>query len=115
MRTSITSLLLSLAVASSAQDDVPGTNELKDSECKLISPLVDELRSVPSAAEFCSSLLSIPTVTVTSTAMSTSTLTSVAEALETNTLTETLTNTEETTVTGTTTLTVDAVTVTTTT
>ncbi|CAN9342223.1 unnamed protein product [Alternaria alternata] len=112
MRTSITSLLLSLAVASSAQEEVPGLNQPKDTECELISPVVDGLLAVPSATEFCSSLLSIPTVTVTSLAVSTLTLTSIVETLETTTLLATFTNTDETSVTGTTTLTADAVTVT---
>ncbi|KAL1796064.1 hypothetical protein ACET3X_006288 [Alternaria dauci] len=112
MRTSITSLLLSLAVASSAQEEIPGLNQPKDTECELVSPVVDGLHAVPTAAEFCSSLLSIPTVTVTSVAVSTSTLTSVVETLETTTLLSTFTNTDETSVTGTTTLTADAVTVT---
>ncbi|CAN9383894.1 unnamed protein product [Alternaria alternata] len=112
MRTSITSLLLSLAVASSAQEEVPGLNQPKDTECELISPVIDGLLAVPSATEFCSSLLSIPTVTVTSLAVSTLTLTSIVETLETTTLLATFTNTDETSVTGTTTLTADAVTVT---
>ncbi|KAI4608358.1 hypothetical protein J4E83_009161 [Alternaria metachromatica] len=63
MRNSITSLLLSLAIASSAQEEIPGLTDIKDSECQLILPLVDELRAVPTAAEFCSSLLAIPIVT----------------------------------------------------
>ncbi|CAN9357399.1 unnamed protein product [Alternaria alternata] len=112
MRTSIASLLLSLAVASSAQEEVPGLNQPKDTECELISPVVDGLLAVPSATEFCSSLLSIPTVTVTSLAVSTLTVTSIVETLETTTLLATFTNTDETSVTGTTTLTADAVTVT---
>ena len=112
MRTSITSLLLSLAVASSAQEEVPGLNQPKDTECELISPVVDGLLAVPSATEFCSSLLTIPTVTVTSLAVETLTLTSIVETLETTTLLSTFTNTDETAVTGTTTLTADAVTVT---
>ncbi|KAI4620705.1 uncharacterized protein J4E87_007032 [Alternaria ethzedia] len=112
MRKSITTLLLSLAVASSAQEEIPGLTDVKDSECQLISPLIDELRAVPTAAEFCSSLLAIPTVTVTSSAISTSTVISTTDTLETTTLTESFTNTDETTVTGTTTLTADAVLVT---
>ncbi|CAN9370916.1 unnamed protein product [Alternaria sp. RS040] len=112
MRTSITSLLLPLAVASSAQEEIPGLNQPKDTECELIAPVVDGLLAVPSATEFCSSLLSIPTVTVTSLAVETLTLTSIVETLETTTLLSTFTNTDETSVTGTTTLTADAVIVT---
>jgi hypothetical protein len=109
MRASVTSLLLSLAVASSAQELVP-VDEAKDSECQLVAPIVDELRTVPFASEFCSEFLGIPTITVTSTDVSTLTLTSIVETLETITSTAVFTNTDETTVTGTTTFTADAVT-----
>ncbi|UPX16443.1 uncharacterized protein EKO05_0006842 [Ascochyta rabiei] len=114
MRSFITPLLLSLAAATPlVTENARSLSQLKQLECQVISVVVNALHGAPTATSFCSSLLKIPTATVSKT--STTTSTSVANTILSQTITATTVVTSVLSVTtGTTTLTADTVTQTTT-
>jgi cyclophilin family peptidyl-prolyl cis-trans isomerase len=109
MRSYFAPLLLSLAAATSVAENARDLDQLKKLECQLISAVVNNLKGAPTATSFCSSLLRIPTATVTKTLATTSTSVANTQVFETTTLTTVLTSLV-TTVVGTITSTADVVT-----
>jgi len=104
MRAYIFPLIFFIATASAVTEE-----ELLVLECKLVEVVVNTLRAAPSATPFCSSLIEIPIISVTSTTSTTVTEDLVIESTQTTTSTLTETVAEFVT-TSTTTLTADTVT-----
>jgi hypothetical protein len=102
-------LLISLASSAFATSSVSGPSAVPEGDCGAVASVVDALHTVPVATSYCSSLLSIPTQTITSTIIITSTIAEVISVTTTTNPLTTETGEPVSIVAGTTTVTADAV------